>query len=195
MDKEQKRHKPRVKIFVDGANVFYSQKKMGWSVEWAHFLEWAKDQWEVLNLKYYAAVKQDDPKMASFLRYLNSIGIETFTKPLKEVQITPDHPLAQEYGHSVMYKANFDVEITADLLMENAPVEYIVLISGDSDFSYLIQKVQYSGKPVIVIASKQTLAFELKINAAEVIYFEDLREKIEKNIDEEEKPENNPQLD
>lgn len=25
---------PKVKIYIDGANVFYTQKKLGWSVDW-----------------------------------------------------------------------------------------------------------------------------------------------------------------
>ncbi len=179
--------RPRVKIFVDGANVFYSQKKMGWSVEWAKFCAWAKREWRVDGIKYYAAIKQDDERMAAYLRYLNSLGIETFTKPLKEVQISPDHPAAQEYGYSVIHKANFDVEMTTDILLERETLNKIVMITGDSDFCYLIQKMQSKGHQVVVIASQQTLSHELKVNADEVIPLEDLKEKLEKEI-EDEKP-------
>ena len=26
--------KPRVKVYIDGANMFYTQKKLGWFVDW-----------------------------------------------------------------------------------------------------------------------------------------------------------------
>lgn len=26
--------RPKVKIYIDGANIFYTQKKLGWSIDW-----------------------------------------------------------------------------------------------------------------------------------------------------------------
>ena len=175
-----RRKLPSVKIYIDGANVFYSQKKMSWSVEWSKFLRWARESWYLREVRYYAAFKPEDEKMISYLNYLQSLGIIVVTKPLKELNISEDHPLAQEYGYSVMHKANFDVEITADMLLGCTKIRRVVLISGDSDFSYLLSKVKNLGKQTLVIASQQTLSYELKNIASEVIYLEDLKPIIEK---------------
>lgn len=26
--------KPKIKIYIDGANMFYTQKRLGWSIDW-----------------------------------------------------------------------------------------------------------------------------------------------------------------
>jgi uncharacterized LabA/DUF88 family protein len=175
-----RRRLPSAKVYIDGANVFYSQKKMGWSVEWAKFLRWARELWYLKEVRYYAAFKPEDEKMISYLNYLQTLGIVVVTKPLKELNIPEDHPLAQEYGYSVIHKANFDVEITADMLLGCAKVRNLVLISGDSDFSYLLSKLKNLGKQTLVIASQQTLSHELKNIASQVIYLEDLKPILEK---------------
>ncbi len=59
-------------------------------------------------------------------------------------------------------------------------MEEIVLVSGDSDFHYLVKKLRDVGKGVIVYASRRTLAWELKLSASQVIYFEDLKSQIER---------------
>ena len=76
--------KPKAKIYIDGANMFYAQKKLGWSFDWMKIKNYLEKDREVIELKYYVGVKEDDEEMQKYLKYLNAIGFDAFTKPLKK---------------------------------------------------------------------------------------------------------------
>ena len=77
-----------------------------------------------------------------------------------------------------IYKANFDVEMTADILLEKFKLDEIIIFSGDSDFRYLVKKLKDAGLKVVVFSSRKTISWELKIECAKVIYFEGAKDKI-----------------
>jgi len=77
-----------------------------------------------------------------------------------------------------IYKANFDVEMTADILLEKFKLDEIIIFSGDSDFRYLVKKLKDAGLKVVVFSSRKTISWELKVECAKVIYFEGIKDKI-----------------
>jgi len=68
---------------------------------------------------------------------------------------------APEIERGDIRKANFDVEITIDVLEMIDKFDTLVLFSGDSDFDYLIRKLRAKGKRVIVISTKHHISKEL----------------------------------
>ena len=87
--------KPKAKVYIDGANMFYSQKKLDWFIDWQKMKDFLKGRWEISEIRYYTGVKPDDKKMANFLRYLDSLRITPITKPVKIIKISNDHPLPE----------------------------------------------------------------------------------------------------
>lgn len=172
--------KPKTRVYIDGANMFYTQKKLGWFIDWTKMQALLKEKWDVLETKYYTGVKTDDEKMASFLRYLDYVGITPITKPIKVIKISDNHPLKKLYDYSEMYKSNCDVEITTDILLERKEIDEIILFSGDSDFQYLIKKLKDLGKKVIVFSSRKTISWEIKLDASRYIYLEDIKGKVKR---------------
>ena len=73
-----------------------------------------------------------------------------------------------------MEKANFDVEITADILNSISETDLIILFSGDSDFAYLVKLLHKKGKKLYVYSSRKTLSWELKLSADRYIFIENL---------------------
>ncbi len=163
--------KPKIKIYIDGANMFYTQKKLGWILDWKKVKNLMEKEKEALDWRYYVGVKKDDEGMRKYLKYLNAIGFNTFTKPLKKIKISDGQT-------KYIYKANFDVEITTDILLDKSKMDEIIIFSGDSDFQYLVGKLKDTGLKVIVYSSRKTISWELKLEASEVIYFEDIKERI-----------------
>ena len=149
---------------------------------------------EVIEWKYYVGVKKEDEKMPRYLRYLNAIGFITFTKPLKKIKITSNEvldrvsELIEPWENDItwwinrryIYKANFDVEITADILSDKSKIEEIILFSGDSDFTYLVKKIKDVGKSATIYSSRKTIAWELKLETPHLSYLEDIKEKIKR---------------
>lgn len=172
--------KPKVKVYIDGANMFYTQRKLEWFLDWKKVQDFLKERWNILETRYYVGVKEDDEKMQSFLRYLDKAGIMPITKPLKIIKVSDDHPLRKLYNYSEIYKSNCDVEITTDILLERANLDEVILFSGDSDFRYLIKKLKDLGKKVIVFSSRKTISWEVKLESSEYIYLEDIKDKIKR---------------
>lgn len=170
--------KPKVKVYIDGANMFYSQKKLGWFIDWMKIKDYLREKWDILEIRYYTGIKHEDEKMASFLRYLDNIRITPITKSVKVIKLSNDHPLKEFYDYSDIYKSNCDVEMTTDILLERATLDNIILFSGDSDFQYLIKKLKNLGKKVIVFSSRKTISWEIKLEASEYIYLEDIKDQI-----------------
>jgi len=169
----------KTKVYIDGSNIFYTQKKLGWSFDWVKFKNIIEDDHDVAEWKYYVGLKDDDEKMSSYLRYLSAIGFTTITKPLKKIRIANDE-VSLQANNSFIYKANFDVEITVDILLDKSNTREILLFSGDSDFEYLIKKLKDAGIKTCVFSSRKTISWELKLAAAKVIYFESMHDSIKR---------------
>jgi len=170
--------KPKVKIYIDGANVFYTQQKLGFFIDWKKTRDYLKEKWDISEIRYYAGVKENDEKMASFLRYLDNVGITPITKPIKIIKVDASHPLKKLYNYSEIYKSNCDIEMSTDILLERKEIDEIILFTGDSDFEYLIKKLKDIGKKVIIFSSRKTISWEIKLQATDYIYLEDIKDKI-----------------
>lgn len=169
----------KVEVYIDGANMFYAQKKMGWFIDWQKVKAYLERQYKVSECHYYTAVKKDDSKMIDFIKKLKSYGYKVITKPLKKIRLnSAELTLGKPVGKHV-YKANFDVEISCDMVRNDKNVQIIALFSGDSDFAYALKILRKSGKRVIVYATKQTLSRELRVADYRYVLLEDIKKEIE----------------
>jgi|SRR3989344_1227966 len=170
--------KSKAKIYIDGANMFYTQKRLGWFIDWSKVKNYIDQEKEVLEWRYYVGIKDDDEKMLQYLKYLNLTGFNTITKPLKKISANNGDKVAKNPEIYFIYKANFDVEITADILLEKSALDEVIIFSGDSDFHYLVKKLKDVGIKVTVYSSKKTISWELKLACSKITYFESIKNKI-----------------
>src|SRR3989338_85565 len=99
--------KLKVIVFIDGSNIYFAQKKMGKWLDLVKVKKYLTKSYDVLEIRYYAGVRKSDEKTQSFLRKLKRISFKIITKEVKVI--------IDESGRKIE-KANFDVEITADIL-------------------------------------------------------------------------------
>lgn len=170
--------KPKAKVYIDGANVFFMQKRLGFSIDWKKMKEYLQNKLDIIDVHYYLGVKEGDDKIKSYLRYLDHIGFKTSTKPLKTIKIDSNHPMHQLHKYTEVYKCNFDVEITTDILLDRVNIDEVILFSGDSDFDYLVQKLKDAGKGVTIFSSRKMLSWELKMTSRKYTFLEDIKEKV-----------------
>ena len=168
-----KKQIPQLKanIYIDGANMFYTQRKLGWFFDFKKIKKHLEKDFDVLSIKYYTGIKPEDPKMNSFLKYLDKVGIEPITKPLKQIRD----------GKGIIYKSNFDVEMTIDILLERSSYDTCILFSGDSDFEAVVKKLKDFGKKTVVYSSRKTISWELKLVANKYFFFEDLKKELKRS--------------
>lgn len=169
---ETKKIKQKAKVYIDGANLFYAQKHLGWFVDWKKLIKVLSKKLDVLEVKYYTGIKANDEKMKDYLAYLRKINFKTITKPLK---------IIKNKDGSTIYKSNCDIEIAIDMLLDESSYDTAVLLSGDSDFVYLIKILQKQfQKKVQVISSRKTISWEIKIAADYYQFLEDIKDQIKR---------------
>jgi uncharacterized LabA/DUF88 family protein len=159
--------KVKASVFIDGSNIYFAQKKMGKWLDWVKVKKFLKAKYKITSYKYYAGLRQSDQKTKSFLKKLLKIGFTVVSKPVKVV--------TDEKGNK-FEKANFDVEMTADILLNLKNLDLVIIFSGDSDFAYLCELIHKDKKKVHFYASKRTLAWELRKTADKFFYLEDFGE-------------------
>ncbi|MCL6595950.1 MAG: NYN domain-containing protein [Firmicutes bacterium] len=163
----------RIAIFIDGANMFYAQRKMGWHIDYRKVYEFYASQAQVYNAFYYTSVTNPmDPGMEGFLRALTGMGYTVRRKVVKEI-------VDQETGQTIR-KANLDIEIVIDMLTTADLYDRAVLISGDGDFERAVEYLRGRGKRIEGLGVHAMAAYDL-VNAMDrYLYLEDLRDLVEK---------------
>ncbi|MCD6226040.1 NYN domain-containing protein [bacterium] len=160
--------KGKVYVFIDAANVFYSQKTLGWRISYKKLMEFLKEECDLGQVFLYTGVLFNNPDQERFLRMLEYCGYILRTKPVKKIL---------NANGTIKKKANFDVE--ASFEMDDLSKEYdtAILISGDSDFAYTLKRLKKKSKNVIVISTGGHVSIEL-LREAKFIDFKKLKDKI-----------------
>lgn len=124
---------------------------------------------DVGKIFVYTAHDATRPQQQRFLQMLKANGFILRTKPVKQIRI----------AHGIYeWKGDFDVELTMDMLDHIAEYDTAVLLSGDSDFAPIIDRVKSHGKRMIVMSVKDHISREL-IERAKFVNLKKLRSEIE----------------
>lgn len=159
----------RVSLFVDGANMYYAQRKLGWYVDFRRVLQFfGRDAGCAVSEAYYytGADMQTKGRDSAFHEYLMYSGYTVRTKAIKQ--------MVDDTTGEIVEKANLDIELVIDMFNTVTLYDTCVLMSGDSDFERALELVRSKGKRIAVVAHPDMTARELR-NVAGRNYF-DLRD-------------------
>lgn len=144
--------KGKVYVFIDAANIFYSQKTMKWRISYVNLKKYLERECNLSKCFVYTAYVKDNKNQLRFLKMLDKAGFLVRTKPVKTIKVRKG---------TYQWKGNLDVELTMDVLENIKKYDSLILFSGDSDFAPLLKKVKEYGKRVIVASTKDHVAKEL----------------------------------
>ncbi|MER2492043.1 NYN domain-containing protein [Catenovulum sediminis] len=147
----------RIAVFVDVQNIYYTCKQAyNKQFNYRFFWRYLSEMGGISIAKAYA-IDKGDSQQQKFQSALRHIGFEVCLKPF----------IQRSDGTA---KGDWDVGITIDVL-EGAPqVDTIVLLSGDGDFSLLLEKVMDKYKcETIVMGVPQLTADAIKQTANQFI--------------------------
>jgi len=170
--------KGRTAVFIDAANMFYSQRTLGWSIDYESLVTYLKREVSLTELAYYTGVIENKGAQAAFLSKLVSFG---YTVTAKEVKF-----IKSADGKSTS-KGSLDIELALDAYMQRDMYDTCILFSGDSDFAYLLDVLKRAGKRVLVVSTRGHISKEL-IDRAKYIDLKKLRGEIEKSRDRTSRP-------
>ena len=165
------RQSTKAVVFIDAANVIYSQRTLKWRIDFKKLMDYFKNNYKLDNVYFYFAYLKDDKKQQGFFKKLRQWGYKIRTKEVKFIK--------QSDGN-ILKKGNLDVELTIDAVKDIKFYSTAILMSGDSDFHALVRYLQNKDKKVVVISSKGHVSFELLKAADKYINFNTLREFVER---------------
>lgn len=161
----------RMALFIDGANLYSTVKTLDFDIDYSKFLQLFKDKGRLISARYYTAVLEhaDYSAIQPLIDWLDYNGYNVITKPAKE---------HTDRDGRRRIKGNVDIEMAIDIYELAPHVDHILLVTGDGDFRYLVDKVQRKGVRVTVISTSKSkppmLADELKRQADAIIDLADL---------------------
>ena len=199
--------KKKTVAFIDYANIKAWSREKGLSFDLKVLYEWLKTTWKAQQIYFYYGTDERNPKSEQFLKRMIQFGYVVKTKPVKYFRISLLNLLNQRSNKEMLKqispniqkalfqeikelekkrirlllpKANFDVEITLDLVLNKDRSERILLFSGDSDFTTIVRYLRRSKKEVIVLSGRKYLAGDLMNAANRFITLERLGEKVKR---------------
>jgi len=159
-------------VFVDAANVFYSERSLGWRIDYERLAEYLRQESSIVELYYYTGIIEKSEKQRAFLKKLESFGYIVTAKEVKFIRQTDG---------SFMSKGSLDIELALDAYIVRQEYDTCVLFSGDSDFAYLLDILKREGKRVVVVSTRGHVSKEL-VARAKYVALPKLREIIERDL-------------
>jgi len=164
----------RIAVYVDGANAYFAQKEaLNWWIDWPSFLEWVQRDKELVSARWYQSYRRaPEPEQERFLHHLTIVGYAVRKKVLKSIY-------DRETGQNSV-KGNLNIELVIDALTDAPHYDTILLVTGDSDFVPLVEALRSRGKRVLLAATPQNVAVDLRqVIGVNYIDLSDLRDEIE----------------
>jgi uncharacterized LabA/DUF88 family protein len=146
----------RISVFVDAANLYHSSQSANMRVDFVQIANWFKEYNQNVDLRFYTAYDPDNVKQIKFLEDLTDAGYIVIKKPIKD------------FGTFI--KGNMDIELAVDAINNKDTFDTLVLISGDGDFTYLVNSLEKSYKKTIILSVGGYTSFELHL-VADSYYF------------------------
>ncbi|MCW5933019.1 MAG: NYN domain-containing protein [Fimbriimonadia bacterium] len=161
----------RVSIYVDGANMYYAQKRLGWFIDFRKLITYFRAHMgmKVSEAYYYTAV---DPlarnRDTTFHDYLLHSGYVLRTRPLKGG--ADGHPQEEVPWERI----ELAVDMTVDMLLALYQYDTCAILSGDGNFERIVEALRAKCKRVMIFAHPDMTARELR-NVVGLNFF-DLRD-------------------
>lgn len=142
-------------IFLDMENL---SRSGGWNIQFEAVKALvAAQRVELVRANAYMAIdirreRLDEEYRKKKLEYRGAVQRAGFRISLKEVQ------RFQGEDDEWSFKANADVDLAVDALLQAQPLDYVLLGTGDGDFLRLVEALQNQGKRVDLLSFENTSA-------------------------------------
>jgi len=169
---------PKTIAFVDAANIIYGAKReSGFKVDLRKLAKYLRSRFQALEIYFYGGVNTKKIDFTKYREMLKGFGL---IPRLKETKFYSQKPKIKAFtcqfcrkqniikqSTRVRIKANCDVDLTIDVLMNLGRFARFIFLSGDGDFEPLLRMAKTQGKEVYVIASSRKTAKIIRKIAAE----------------------------
>ncbi len=151
-------------FFIDASNLFYSQKSLRIEIDYKKLYILLSDYARSCWIFFYRATT-GNPEEQKFIKKLEKTGYTIITKELKTIKTNKE---------TILHKGNLDIELALDAFEKQDNYRTLVLISGDSDFATLFDRVRKNKKRCIFISTRWHAGRELFTSAHDFIDLKNL---------------------
>jgi len=167
----------RAGVFIDDANMFHSQRRVKWLVDWKKFKAFLEANFKVKFIRYYRGRYSRKERISEDVRrehnhyaqILKRVGFEVIHRDLKKIY-------ANKSQNNFFYKCDFDAEIGFDIAANLKKIDLVILVSGDSDFVSLSRKLREQDKSFLMICFEHNAPWEVR--KIHHLFLEDIKENI-----------------
>jgi uncharacterized LabA/DUF88 family protein len=165
----------RLAVFIDGPNLHYSTRALGFDIDFKRLLSWLNQQGSLLRAHYYTTIVEENEHQHTrpLIDWLDYNG---FTVKAKSVRERDDGEGGRRYSR------NLSIEIAVDAIEIARHVDAIMLFSGDGDLRRAVEAIQRRGVIATVVSTTRSqptkLADELRRKADRVCDLQDLRNQV-----------------
>ncbi len=128
----------RVIVFIDGSNLFYAASQLRIEIDYVKLLHYLTARDCLVHVFFYTGHDPTNEKQLSFLHWMRHSGFRVITKAVTQAA-------------NGAKSANLDVEIAVDMMRLAQHCDTAVLVSGDGDFTYVVNTIAGQGVRVEVI--------------------------------------------
>lgn len=139
----------RTAIFIDGANVFATAKKLGIDIDYKRLLK--HYEIDLVRAYYYTAIIEDANAYVSIKPLLDWLVYNKYKLVSK-----PAKTFFDPVSGLTKIKGNMDIEIAVDAMEIASKIDRMILFSGDGDFVHLIHAMQRQGVKCDVVSTIET---------------------------------------
>jgi uncharacterized LabA/DUF88 family protein len=157
----------RIMVFVDGSNLLYTSQMISIEIDYVKLIEHLVGGDKLIRVYFYAGVDNNTNGSAGWQYFMKKKGFKLVTKALVTY---PD-------GHR---KANCDVEMAVDMVVHMDAFDTAIVLTGDGDLAYAVQRLVNSGKQVEVVGSRMNTNSSLFEAADRFVDLESMRSHISK---------------
>lgn len=168
--------KERIAIFIDEANIRDCQKELNIQIDYEALTKYLIKDNEMYNCFFYGQGEYSDyhdneRSKAKFYKKLTFIGFTVKMKPIKKIP-KRDNPEETEE------KCNIDVELTLDAITTANNYDIAFFLTGDGDFSKLVEYLRSLGKKVYCVSTIRVSAIDFRNIVDKFINLENIKDKI-----------------
>jgi uncharacterized LabA/DUF88 family protein len=138
----------KVAVFFDMSNLYFAARDLGVRIDYARLLDFLANGRRLHRAYAYMAISPDESSAIPFLTWLRRNGFRVVTKPLKRFS-------------DGTTKGDLDMELAVDLLSQAPYIDIAIIVSGDGDFTYLVDRAQRLGLRVEIASTPRYTAIEL----------------------------------
>jgi uncharacterized LabA/DUF88 family protein len=162
-------------IFIDGANLHFSAKALGFDIDFKRLLTEFETDGNLLRAYYYTTIVDGNEfySIRPLIDWLDYNGYAVTAKPAKEFDDAEGRR---------RIKRNSLIDLAVDAMALAKRIDRMILFTGDGDICALVEAMQRRGVHVAVVSTLRSkpamISDELRRQADEFIELENLKHSI-----------------